>query len=304
MRTEAELFISSQDRLAELFTGEVGSTIAVFPNISFVRRLCKPVVVSKVFLLSLFFAVNSYCDPCMLALDIMNKFRTELSFVSKAAYLTELPPGTFRNKQAFIAYLVTVTNEQVESFDLLWGCRSGESFETLLPRNIVEIPDIKELLREKGGPLSRKSTRKNSCVEVSSNGNSLPLTFTSDPKDRRNLREAFSYISQLREFCEDFPASVIQVKSGIDWKTARRIERSVLFLQSFDDAQILDLAVHLTQCRIDFHFSTPRSVVLDLNGVSSATLVRLFQYAEIPIPTSTTQGAFSVSFINPGRGWV
>ena len=37
------------------------------------------------------------------------------------------------------------------------------------------------------------------------------------------------------------------------------------------------------------------------NGVSSATLVRLFQYAEIPIPTSTTQGAFSVSFINPGE---
>ena len=63
----------------------------------------------------------------------------------------------------------------------------------------------------------------------------------------------------------------------------------------------LDLAVHLTQCRIDFYFSTPRSVVLDLNGVSSATLVRLFQYAEIPIPTSTTQGAFSVSFSNPGE---
>ena len=116
------------------------------------------------------------------------------------------------------------------------------------------------------------------------------------------MREAFSLlISQLRELSEDFSASVIQVKSGIDWKTARRIERSVLFLQSFDDAQILDLAVHLTQCRIDFHFSTPRSVVLDLNGVSSATLIRLFQYAEIPIPTSTTQGAFSVSLINPGE---
>ena len=84
-------------------------------------------------------------------------------------------------------------------------------------------------------------------------------------------------------------------------KAARRIERSVLFLQSFDDSQILDLAVHLTQCRIDFYFSSPRSVVLDLNGISSATLVRLFQYAEIPIPTSTTQGAFSVSFNNPGE---
>jgi len=49
----------------------------------------------------------------MLALDIMNKFRTELGFVAKATYLTDLPPGTFRQKQAFIAYVVTVTNEQV-----------------------------------------------------------------------------------------------------------------------------------------------------------------------------------------------
>ena len=301
IRADAGIFLSTQDRLVELFTSEIGSLIAVFPNMSFVRRLCKQSLYEK-FSVELVFAVNSYSDPCMLALDIMNKFRTELGFVSKATYLTDLPPGTFRQKQAFIAYVVTVTNEQVESFDLLWECRSGERFETLLPKTIVEIPDIKELLREKGGPLSRKSTKKNGCVEVSSSGNSLPLTFTPDSRDRRNLREAFSqFISQLREHCDDFPASVIQVKSGVDWKAARRVERSVLFLQSFDDAQILDLAVHLTQCRIDFHFSTPRIVVLDLNGVSSATSVRLFQYAEIPIPTSTTQGAFSVSLINPGE---
>ena len=301
VRIEPGIFLSTQDRLVELFTSETGSTIAVFPNMSVVRRLCKQSLHEK-FSVELVFAVNSYSDPCMLALDIMNKFRTELGFVAKAEYLTDLPPGTFRQKQAFIAYVVTVTNEQVDSFDLLWECMSGEKFETLLPKTIVEIPDVKELLREKGGPLSRKATKKNGCVEVSSSGNSLPLTFTSDSRNRGNLREAFShFISQLREYCDDLPASVIQVKSGVDWKAAKRTERSVLFLQSLDEAQILDLAVHLTQCRIDFYFSTPRVVVLDLNGVSSATLVRLFQYAEIPIPTSITQGAFSVSFINPGE---
>ena len=30
-------------------------------------------------------------------------------------------------------------------------------------------------------------------------------------------------------------------------------------------------------------------------------MIRLFQYAEIPVPTSTTQEAFSVSFMNPGE---
>ena len=161
----------------------------------------------------------------------MNKFRTELSFVSKTTYLTELPPGTYRQKQAFIAYLVTVTNEQVDSFDLLWSCRSGEAFETLLPKAIVDMPDIKELLREKREPLSRNSTRKNGCIEVASNGNHLPLTFSSGPKDREKLREAFSdLLSKLREYCEEFPASVIQVKSGINWKIFTSPLLEVLFL--------------------------------------------------------------------------
>ena len=99
----------------------------------------------------------------MLALDIMNKFRTELGFVVKATYLTDLPPGTFRHKQAFIAYIVT---EQVEAFDLYWECKTGERFEALLPKTIVELPEVKELLGEKGGPLSRKSTKKNGCVSL------------------------------------------------------------------------------------------------------------------------------------------
>ena len=47
VRTDAEIFISSQDRLVELFTGEIGSTIAVFPNMSFVRRLCKQSLYEK-----------------------------------------------------------------------------------------------------------------------------------------------------------------------------------------------------------------------------------------------------------------
>ena len=301
LRAEAGIFLSTQDRLGELFTSGMESTIAVFPNMSVVKRLCKQSLYEK-FSVELVFAVNSYSDPCMLALDLTNKFRTELGFVVKASYLTDLPPGTFRQKQAFIAYIVTVTNEQVEAFDLYWECKPGERFEALLPKTIVELPEIKELLGEKGGPLSRKSTKKNGCVEVSSSGNSLPLTFTSDFRDRGNLKEAFShFISQLREHCGDLPACVIQVKSGVDWKAARRTERSVLFLPSFDDAQILDLAVHLTLCKIDFYVSSPRVIVLDLNGVSSATLVRLFQYAEIPIPTSMTQVAFSVSFMNTGE---
>ena len=139
-RADPGFFLSTQDRLVELFTSGMESTIAVFPNMSVVRRLCKLSLYEK-FSVELVFAVNS---------DIMNKFRTELGFAVRATYLTDLPPGTFRQKQAFIAYIVTVTNEQVEAFDLYWECKAGERFEALLPKTIVELPEIKELLGEKG----------------------------------------------------------------------------------------------------------------------------------------------------------
>ena len=300
-KKEAKIFLSTHDRLAELFTSRTGSTIAAFPNISFVKRLCKQFQHQK-FSVELVFAIKSHSDPNILALDLMAKFRTELGFVAEASYLADLPAGTFRKNQAFIAYIVTVTNEQADSFNLNWECKSGVRFETLLPKTLVELPEIKQLLFETEGPLSCKSVRKNGCVEVNESGNSLPLVLTANCRDKKNFKEAFShFISQVREHGGDLPACVIQVNSGIDWKAVRRTERSVLFLQSLDGAQILDLAVHLTRCKIDFYFPLPRVIILDLTGVSSATLVRLFQYAEIPIPTSMTQGAFSLSFMTTGR---
>ena len=62
----------------------------------------------------------------------------------------------------------------------------------------------------------------------------------------------------------------------------------------------LELALHLTLNRVDFFFPSPKVVVLDLVGVSSATLVLLLHYAEIPVPTSISQGAFSISCLNIG----
>ena len=41
LKTDAEMFLSTQDRLAELFTSKTESTITAFPNLSFVKRLCR-----------------------------------------------------------------------------------------------------------------------------------------------------------------------------------------------------------------------------------------------------------------------
>ena len=300
LEKDADIFLTTQDRLDELFHGETFSTISLFPNLQYVKRLCKQNQFQS-FSVECVFAVNAHSDPCFVALDVMAKFRTELSFVSSVSYLTELPAGTYRQRQDYLAYVVMLTNRQAASFDLYWQCRTGARYEAMLPKTVCDIPDIKSLIEEKGGLLSRKSTKRNSCVDVSDSRNGLPLTFMSDHKHRHSLEQAFLALVRLvKEHSDDFPASVIQVKSSIDWFAAKRIERSVLFLQSLNDAQVLDLAVHLTLCKIDFYFSSQRVIVLDLSGVTSATLIRIFQYAEVPIPTSTIQGAFSVSFGTTG----
>ena len=81
------------------------------------------------------------------------------------------------------------------------------------------------------------------------------------------------------------------------------VEKSVIFLRSLEPSQILELTQQLTLNRIGFYLPSPNILVLDLVGVPTASLVRLLHYSEIPIPTSMTQGAFSVSYFNRGKSW-
>ena len=89
------------------------------------------------------------------------------------------------------------------------------------------------------------------------------------------------------------------------------MEQTVLYLRHLDDMQMEELVQHLTSCRIDFYIPSAKVVVLDIHGVDCAALVRLFHYAEIPIPTTMSQGAFSVMTtghhnqgINTPAGWL
>ena len=79
------------------------------------------------------------------------------------------------------------------------------------------------------------------------------------------------------------------------------VEKSVIFLRSLESSQILELTQQLTLNRIGFYLPSPNILVLDLVGVPTASLIRLLHYSEIPIPTSMTQGAFSISFFNWGK---
>ena len=303
LSAESGMFLSTQDRLQELFASSVDSTIAVFPNANLVRRLCKRLQGDTFsFSIDLVFACHASSDPNDVVLDLLGRFSADFRFIQEVSYLVELPEKTFRKNQPFSAYTVKVTNVLQDTFNLHWYCQTASSYEALIPKVIAEIPDIQELLQDEQGPLTCKSIKRNGCCEISNSGNSFPYVFSSSCFDHLATIEAVNeLVSKCRDVAADFPASVIQVKPGVMWTTVDSVEKSVIFLRSLEPSQVLELAQQLTLNRIDFFLPSPKVLVLDLVGVPTASLVRLLHYSEIPISTSIAQGAFSLSFFNCGK---
>ena len=299
LSAEPGMYLSTQDRLQELFTSGHDSVVAIFPNASLVRRLCKNCQ-QDTFSIDLVFACHASCDPNDLVIDLLGKFAVECKFIQSASFLAVLPQGTFRKRQPYIAYIVKVTHDLQDSLDLQWIGRTTAAYEAMIPKAIAEIPEVKKLLKDDDGPLRCKSIKRNSCFDVSNIGNCFSYVFSSSCFDHTATVEA---VTKCRDFAEEVPSSVIQVKPGTVWSSVDSIEKSVIFLRSLETSQIIELAQQLTFNRINFYFSSPNILVLDLVGVSTAALVRLLHYSEIPVPTSMIQGAFSVSFINWGKSY-
>ena len=287
--------------MQELFASSYDTTVAVFPNANLVRRLWKRFQ-GVSFSVDFVFACHASSHPNDLVLDLLGKFSVDVRFIQEVSYLAELPEKTFRRNQPFTAYTVKVTNVLQDTLDLHWFCQTAGSYEALIPKVIAEIPDIQELLQDDQGPLTCKSIKRNGCCEISNSGNCFPYVFSSSCFDHIATIEAVNeLVSKCRDLAADYPASIIQVKPGVMWNSVDSVEKSAIFLRSLETPQILELAQQLTLNRIDFFFPPPSVLVLDIVGVPTASLVRLLHYSEIPIPTSMTQGAFSLSFFNFGK---
>ena len=56
----------------------------------------------------------------------------------------------------------------------------------------------------------------------------------------------------------------------------------------------------LTKCDIDFYCAARSTIVIDIEGIDASVLIRLMHYAELPIPTTEAQGAFSLNIRSVG----
>ena len=175
-----------------------------------------------------------------------------------------------------------MTHVLQDALDLQWICRTTAAYEAMIPKVIAEIPEIQKLLRDDEGPLKCKSTKGISCFDVSNIGNCFSYVFSSSCFDQIATVEAVhGLVTKCRDFADEVPSSVIQVKRGVVWGSVDSVEKSVIFLRSLEPSQILELAQQLTLNRISFYFPSSNVLVLDLTGVPTASLVRLLHYSEI-----------------------
>ena len=62
--------------------------------------------------------------------------------------------------------------------------------EALLPRAILETPEISEVFNDQRGPLACKSLQRNGCREVSNAGNAVSITFKTPLRNAKRHTEA------------------------------------------------------------------------------------------------------------------
>ena len=73
------------------------------------------------------------------------------------------------------------------------------------------------------------------------------------------------------------------------------METISLDIPFLEDAEQSQFACFLTRQKILFYFPKKNVIWIDLRGVDSNILVKLMNYAEVPIPTSNKQSGYSVS---------
>ena len=273
--TNNGLLVTTHDRLNELLTHKQVDVTSVFPNVSYIRKVCKDI--KEEFKLEIVLACHSSCDPVDVAIDILGKFSNDFVFLRRVEYLVELPPGTYRKKSSSIAFVVSISNAHHDELHLYWKNQVNMQKEALLPRAIVESSDISDVLNDQRGLFACKTLQKNSCKEVNNAGNAVSITFKSPTRDARRHDEAVNHlIQQCRDLAHEYPACVIQYKNRDFYEREGYMEQTVLYLRHLDDMQIGDFVQHLTSCRVDFFIPSAKVVVLDIHGVDCAALLGFF----------------------------
>ncbi len=147
--------------------------------------------------------------------------------------------------------------------------------------------------------LSERPSAQKVIVGHYDSNNSKTIAYDAYKRSSSQYPREFSHLIQvLFQEAKSIPLAVVQIKKAINWDwicSGNQTAFTMLCLKHLDQAEQSQFANFLTQQRIRFYFPKKNVIWIDLRGIDSNILVKLMNYAEVPIPTSNKQGAFSVT---------
>ena len=154
------------------------------------------------------------------------------------------------------------------------------------------------------GPLKRHSSKRNSLFDFEGGKNYDSFSFKPGRSGLAAYKEELERLKNVcRSLCKDLPSATFQYRERTNWRWLSQdgsIEATILFCRNLDHHKLLQLASFLTSCAVSFRFNSANTIVINTAGLDSSILVRLMHYAEVPIPTTMKQGAFSLSIKGNG----
>ena len=249
----------------------------------------------KVMSIHAVFHVNSMSGPIEACVDLLQKARHWYPNICRVQKSTNLKKGLLGNFAA-TAYLVEVSMQSSDKFLIQWKFDRKYQDELLIPKIALAEQDIQDIIDEQGSKLLLKSTNKNSCVDFDNSKNGQWVSFPHCGSQQQ--QELNQLVSIIRDKVRCYPSTSLQWKRAVRWNNDFKdiLTFGFLFLGHLGSLEKARVANFLTGCNIDFFFSRVNVIVLRLNGLDDNTLLRLAQYAEVPIPACPIQGGFQLSF--------
>ena len=293
--------VCTHDKFEDYLLCHSVKLVAVFPSIGSIRRTFTNYK-DESFCFEAVFACHHAVDPFGIAMDVLSKFGTDSKYIKAIHFLVDIPKDVLR-KYGTIAYRLIFQSSFTGETKLFWTKPSDPLDEILFPKHVLDHEGITEILHDNQGPLKCYSQSRNGCFDIEGGQNYKSLSFRPGSRSHDYRQKLHALVQLARKLTKEVTTGSVQTKYWTNWKNGKgdvKIEKSLLFCRHLDHLKLGKFANFLTKCDINFYCAARSTIVIDVEGIDASVLIRLMHYAELPIPTTEAQGAFSLNIRSVG----
>lgn len=301
LKSDITCQVCTHDKFEDYLFRDSIELISVLPSAAAVRRVLKRYK-EEDFSFEAVFACHHSTDIIGVCIDLLGKFGTESKHIQKVEFLVELPEETLRDYET-IAFLIHFRSRSDGNIKIKWKKPNEQQDEFMFPKYVLTHDHIDEMLNKSTGSLVCHSRKRNGCFDFEGGQNNAALSFKPGSATKNYKKDITYFLQKVQKLVGESPTGAVQCKRRVNWRLLKGsdiIERTVLICRHLDHQQLSKFATHLTKCSINFYFSAKNILVVDVGGIDASVLVRLMHCAEVPIPTTEVQGAFSFSIRDIG----